>query len=242
MENKKLVVANLKMYLSTSDIATYLKKIASLERQNVIFCPTSIYLPYFVGHGYGVGIQNVAATELGAYTGEVSAIQAAGLGVQYAILGHSERRQYFGETNAQIHQKIIQCLRAKMTPIVCIGETAEEYQKQQTKEVLKQQIIACFRDLPAEAISKVIIAYEPIWAIGTGKIPRNEEITEIASEIKHIVVEKFHCHMIPVLYGGSIKCSNIEQLENIKNIDGYLIGKASTTEEFFRLLEVVYYK
>lgn len=242
MENRKLVIANLKMYLSTQDMAHYLKQVASFDYQQLILCPTSIYLPYFVGHGYGVGIQNVASEWLGAYTGEVSAIQAASLGVQYAILGHSERRQYFHETDWQIHQKMRQCLKANITPIICIGETAEQYRKQQTKEVLRQQLFDCFQDLSGEAIAKVIIAYEPIWAIGTGKIPSNQEITEIVAEIKHIVVEKFHCHMIPVLYGGSIKCSNIEQLENIKNIDGYLIGKASTTEEFFRLLEVVYHK
>lgn len=242
MENKKLVVANLKMYLSTQDMAIYLKRVASFHNHQLILCPTSIYLPYFVGHGYRVGIQNVATEQLGAYTGEVSAMQAASLGVQYAIVGHSERRQYFGETNDQVHQKIRQCLKAGITPIVCIGETEEQYRKQNTKAVLKQQIIDCFHDLSVETIANVVIAYEPIWAIGTGKIPSNQEITEIATEIKQIVVEKFHCHMIPVLYGGSIKCSNIEQLENIKNIDGYLIGKASTTEEFFRLLEVVYHK
>lgn len=240
MKNKKLVVGNLKMYMNREEIVRYLKLISKIENPNVVICPTSIYLPYFVHHGYQVGIQNIAATNLGAYTGEVGAAQARELGVTYAIIGHSERRSYFHETSDMILEKIKRSLEAGIRPIFCIGETLEEYKLGKTKDILKEQMAEVCQYLSKEQIEHIVFAYEPIWAIGTGITPKPEEINEIASEIKKIVVDNFRVSMIPVLYGGSIKEANIADLERITNIDGYLIGKAATTEEFIRLLEVVY--
>lgn len=240
MENKKLVVGNLKMYMNKEETVKYLKLVSDIHNPNVVICPTSIYLPYFVGHDYSVGIQNLANTESGAYTGEISATQAYEIGVRYAIIGHSERRRYFHEEDSIISEKIKRAIEVGIRPIFCIGETLDDYNAKQTRQVLERQIIDVCRNLTKEQTTNVIIAYEPVWAIGTGKTPTPEEIDEISSEIKKIVVDNFQISMIPVLYGGSINEANIAGLESITNIDGYLIGKAATTEEFIHLLEVVY--
>lgn len=240
MKNKKLVVGNLKMYMNREETTRYLELVSTIENPDVVICPTSIYLPYFVHHGYRVGIQNVAETEMGAYTGEVSARQAKEIGVSYAIIGHSERRSYFHETSNQILNKIKCCLEAGIQPIFCIGETLDQYKEGMTKDILKQQLLEVCANLTEEEMKQIIVAYEPIWAIGTGMTPTPDEIDKIAREIKKIVVDRFQISMVPVLYGGSINKTNIVKLESITNIDGYLIGKAATTEEFIRLLEVVY--
>lgn len=240
MKNNKLVVGNLKMYMDKEATIRYLNLVSKIENPNVVICPTSIYLPYFVNHGYQVGIQNIATAKFGAYTGEISAMQAKELGVSYALIGHSERREYFHETSDMILEKIKRSLEVGIRPIFCIGEALDDYKNGKTKDVLKDQIREVCEHLTKEQIEHIIFAYEPVWAIGTGITPTKEEIDEIASEIKKIVVENFRISMIPVLYGGSIKEANIANLESITNIDGYLIGKAATTEEFIRLLEVVY--
>ncbi len=239
--DKKLVVANLKMYMNKEDVVNYLQTItATLPKNKVVFCPTSIYIPYFLANGFEVGIQNVAMTTNGAYTGEVSASQARSVGCRYAIIGHSERRMYFGELNEEIGEKLKFAIEEELIPILCVGETLEEKESGKTQDVLKRELVDSLSGLLKEDIEKVIIAYEPIWAIGTGKIPTNDEISKTASFIKEYVQEYFSSNVI-VLYGGSVNSTNIKTLEKVQEIDGYLIGSSATkAEELLKLIEVVY--
>lgn len=240
--DKKLLVGNLKMYMTKNDVDNYLNDLVGhINNDSVVIIPTSIYLPYFLNHDFSVGIQTIATTETGAYTGEVSALQASSLGIKYAIIGHSERRNYFDETNEEIYQKIKNAIKNNIIPIVCIGESLEDYENKKTIDVLKKQIIDCFTGLTDDELEKIIIAYEPIWAIGTGKVPMNEEIQSAVRMIKTQMVDSFHIYEVKVLYGGSVNQSNIEQLEKINNLDGYLVGSAATkASEILKMGEVVY--
>ena len=239
--DKKLLVANLKMYMDKENVVSYLQSISSrIHNENVVLCPTNIYIPYFLSNNFQVGIQNVAVTKNGAYTGEVSSSQASSIGCTYAIIGHSERRLYFGELNEEIGEKLKLSIENNLTPILCIGETLEEKENEATRDVLKRELVDSLSSLEKMDIGKVIIAYEPIWAIGTGKIPTNSEITENTKFIKNYIQEYFHSN-IKVLYGGSVNTSNIEELQEVKTIDGYLIGSSATNaEELLKLIEVVY--
>lgn len=241
---KKLLVGNLKMYMTKSDIDNYLNTIVGrINNDSVVLIPTSIYLPYFLNRDFSVGIQNIATTEKGAYTGEVSALQASSLGVQYTIVGHSERREFYNETSEEIYEKIKNAIKNNIIPIVCIGETLKDYENKKTTDFLKQQIIDSFTGLTSDELEKIIIAYEPIWAIGTGKVPTNEEIRVVVRMIKTQMSDLFHINKTLVLYGGSVSEKNIEQLEKINNLDGYLVGSAATKAlEILKMEEVVYRK
>ena len=227
----KLVVANFKMSMDTSDVNNYLKDIATLDNKNVAICPTSIYLPYFLKKKFEVGLQNVYKEDLGAYTGEISPKQAYSIGVRYVILGHSERRQYFKETNEFVNEKIKACLKNNLKVILCIGETKEERDLLKTKRILKKQIVSCLKDL--KSIQNVVIAYEPIWSIGTNITPTNAEIEDAITFIKDVVWELFEAK-IKVLYGGSVNENNIKSLNSINNVDGFLVGGASTNYSKFK--------
>ncbi len=240
MANKKIVVGNMKMNLTAKEIDQYLKE---LEKKNygsdVVFCPSALYIPYFLGHDFLVGIQNIAAYEKGAYTGEISATQAKSMKISYAIIGHSERREYFQETDEVVATKIRLAQAEDLNVILCVGESLQEREAFETYKVLKRQVKAALQGMEKENISKVIIAYEPIWAIGTGKVPSNNEIEDTVSFLKDIILELFHTE-IPVLYGGSVTDENIQELNKIPNVDGYLVGGASTKiEKFNKIIEVV---
>lgn len=240
MANKRIVVGNMKMNLTAPEITKYVKAIEKKEyNKQVIICPSSLYLPYFIGKSYGVGIQNIAAYENGAYTGEVSASQAKSMRLDCTIIGHSERREYFKETDEIVHQKITLSLEANLKVILCIGETEEERDSLKTYKVLKKQIVSALKGFDEKDLKKIIIAYEPIWAIGTGKTPSNDEIKDTIAFIKEIVKSSFQVNM-SVLYGGSVNEKNITSLNQIENIDGYLVGGASTkVDKFMKIIEVV---
>lgn len=241
MDKNKLIVGNMKMYMNTFDVKTYLQNFHSKQiNKQVVLCPTDIFIPYFLGNDFSVGVQNIASTNLGAYTGELGAEQVATIGIKYTILGHSERRMYFNETSEEINKKIKQAIKHHITPIVCIGETLEEYEKKITLDVLRTQLSSCLTNLTDIELSNIIIAYEPIWAIGTGIVPTNSEIESAILEIKTMLKKLFNSFDNKVLYGGSVSSNNIHELEQIKNLDGYLIGSASTkVDEMLKILEVV---
>lgn len=240
MENKKIVIGNQKMYMSISEVGDYLKKITGkILTSNVIICPSSIYIPYFLKHRYSVGIQNICAQTKGQYTGEISAEQASEIGLKYALVGHSERRLYFDEDNDTINQKIKNLLEKKITPILCIGETSEEKNLLKTNKILKSDIVSCLKNINSDDLKQIIIAYEPIWAIGTNRIPT---MSEIKTNVKYIkeVVKNIYKIDIKVVYGGSVNPNNIEKLNKIDNLDGFLVGGSSTkAEEFLKIIEVV---
>lgn len=230
---KKIIIGNLKNYMVSSEIVDYLKKVDKIEDKNVIICPSNIYIPYFLKKSYSVGLQNINELDK-TCTGEISPKQANSLGINYSIVGHSERRINLKETDIDINKKIIEAQKYNMKIILCIGETLEEKNMLKTSQVLKKQLVNCLKDTN---IKNIIIAYEPVWAIGTNKIPSIKDIASTNLFIKEIVKEKFDSD-IKVLYGGSVNIDNIGEI--IKTVDGVLIGKASTEgDEFLKIIEVV---
>ncbi len=225
---KKLVIANMKMNLLLSEIQEYVSKIK--HENNVIICPTSIYIPYF--SSFNVGIQNVFYENNGSYTGEISPKQAKSLGVNYAIIGHSERRRLFEETNQIINKKIKKALENDLKVILCIGEQ----EGQNLIETLNTQLEECLKEL--ESVTKIIVAYEPVWAIGTQKTPTMEQISKTIQYIKDYIYGKYETSIL-VLYGGSVSKDNIEELNKIENVDGFLVGTAAKSiNELNKIIEV----
>lgn len=237
MENK-LIIANHKMNMDAKEINNYLKELGKIDNKNVIICPTSIYIPYFLKKKFKVGIQNTFIHDKGSYTGEISPKQAKSLGVSYTILGHSERRIYSDETDTFINKKVLEALNNKLKVILCIGETLEEKNMLKTDRILKRQVINALRDV--EQIDNVIIAYEPVWAIGTGVVPTSSEISSTISYIKTIIDNLYPDNNVKIIYGGSVTEKNIKSLNKIKEVDGFLVGGASLdVKAFLKIIEVV---
>lgn len=231
----KLVVGNFKMNLLNEDIDNYIKEISKYSFNNIVLCPSNIYLKDFIRNNLVVGSQDLSAFESGSYTGDVSASQLKSIGVKYALVGHSERRKYYNEKEVLL-DKLKFAIKEDIIPIYCIGETKEEYENNQTLEVLKREIDFAFNEVNAK---KVIIAYEPIWAIGTGLVPSNEEIYNTIDFIKNYFNDKYKTD-IKVLYGGSANNQNIMELEKISNIDGYLVGGCSIkVNDFIEMIKIV---
>ncbi len=188
-----------------------------------------------------LGAQNMYFEDKGAYTGEISPKFLKKIGVEYVILGHSERRDIFKESDALINQKLKKALSVNLNPIVCIGEHLEEREAGKTKEIIEYQINETFKDLTKEEMVKIVIAYEPIWAIGTGITATPEQAEEIHIFIREKLSNKFKmetANLIRIQYGGSIKPSNAEDLFNKKNIDGGLVGGASLqADSLFQIIK-----
>lgn len=180
-----------------------------------------------------VGVQNIHWEDKGAFTGEVSAAMARDAGAQYALVGHSERRHIFGETDEETGKKVAACFRARLTPILCVGEKIEERESGETDIVVLRQIRAGLRELDAAQVAHVIIAYEPVWAIGTGKTATPDDASKvhrlIRYELKMMSPEKSSA--IPILYGGSVNRGNVAQLLAAPDIEGVLVGGASLDPE-----------
>lgn len=240
MENKKIVVGNMKMNMMAEDISKYLKELQGAHlTSRVVICPSNIYIPYFLKQSYSVGAQNIFFRDSGAYTGEVSASQLASMGVRYALVGHSERRGYFRESDQDINKKVVSALKYGLEVILCIGETLEEKNLLKTARVLKRQLLNDLRNIEGNDWDHVIIAYEPVWSIGTNVLPSRKDIEDTILYIKGIVSEYFGYDDIPVLYGGSVNEKNIEELNQISNVSGFLVGGSSTnSNSFLKIIEV----
>ncbi len=223
MENK-LIVGNIKMNMKFGELANYIKHFKTIKNKNLVICPSFIYIPYFLNYNFTVGSQNVCAYEDGGYTGEVSAKQLASIGVKYTIVGHSERRIKLNESNLEINKKVKNALDSKLKVILCIGETLEESKLLRKEIVLKRQIRDALFDI--KDLSNVVIAYEPVWSVGTNKMPTKEELIYTIEYIKQLVKDMYKTN-IKVIYGGSINEKSIESIKDIKQLDGYLIGSAS---------------
>ncbi len=201
--------------------------------------PASLYIDHLkavlADHDIKVGSQNIDMEQTGARTGEISASMIKDLGCAFSIVGHSERRILFHETNQMICQKLIQANNNSLLPILCIGESADENQRNNTYKVLEEQIIEALGN--ANELSSLIIAYEPVWAIGSGKTPNPEEINSVHEMIKDVVQSRFpKIGLESVLYGGSVNLKNASYLFEQKNIDGALIGGASLDGREFALI------
>ena len=239
---KPLVVANWKMNPPTLAKAnllfnTIVKKVKHLKNAEVVICPPFIYLPYFLNSKFPfsnlkIGAQDCFWEEKGAFTGEVSAAMLKDLGCQYVILGHSERRKYFGETDEMINKKIKAAIVAKLKPILCIGETKEEKEVGKTFEVLQSQLKKALFFIPNSKF--LIVAYEPVWAIGTGKACGIFRAKKMNLFIRKIVKN------IPILYGGSVNSENAKDYIEKADFDGLLVGKVSLdAEEFGKIVKSI---
>ena len=205
--------------------------------------PPSLYIDQIkallAGHEIKIGSQNIDLEQTGARTGEISASMIKDLGCSFSIIGHSERRLLFQETNQMIGQKLIQANNNSIIPILCIGESAEENESNNTYNVLQQQITEALEN--ANEFSSLVIAYEPVWAIGSGKTPNPEEINSVHEMIKDVVQSRFpKTGLQSVLYGGSVNYNNASSLFEQKNIDGALIGGASLDGREFALIANVF--
>jgi triosephosphate isomerase len=246
---KPVIGANWKMNRGTpkealemiQDFKSKVKKTSSVDI--IIFPPYTVLNTIFntiKKTQIKVGAQNMYFEEKGAYTGEVSPIFLKNIGCEYVILGHSERRDIFQETDELINKKLKKALSANLNPIVCIGEHLEEREASKTKEIIFNQFRNTFKDLTKKDIKKIIIAYEPIWAIGTGKTATPEQAEEIHVYIRELLEKNYDkdtAQSVRIQYGGSIKPNNAENLFNKENIDGGLVGGASLQAE--SLFEIV---
>ena len=232
---KPIIAGNWKMNKTPAEgvaLVNELKPLVTDAECDVVVCvpATDIYAVAEAVKGSNVhlGAQNVHFAESGAYTGEISADMLLALGVEYVIIGHSERRQYFGETDETVNKRTLTALAKGLIPIVCIGETLEERQTGKTEEVLSRQVIEGLKGV--EDITKLVIAYEPVWAIGTGVTATSEQANETIGYIRKVVAETFcpKCAAaVRIQYGGSMKGSNAKELMAQPEIDGGLIGGAS---------------
>ena len=219
-----IFIANWKLNGDIQFIKEYYQKLIPSNNNCVVVCPPNIFLNQLKTNHSTLfsGAQDVSIYNEGAYTGEISAAMLNDNNIKFCIVGHSERRQHFNESNKAVNLKSINLIKNKIIPVVCIGETLEEKEKKITKEVLLNQIN---ESIPAISNNQnTIIAYEPIWAIGTGLTPTLDDINEVHSYIRNID-KKFN--KFKILYGGSVKSSNSADINQIKNVDGCLIGGAS---------------
>jgi len=241
---KKIVAGNWKMNTTPVEGVELAKNIVAgkgevCECVNFIVCPPFTHLSEVIkvmrGTGVAVGAQNCAAEAKGAYTGEVSAAMIASLGCEYVILGHSERRQYYGETSETLNKKMAQAYANNLTPIYCVGENLAEREAGKHFDVVKAQIEEVVYNLTAEQFVKLVIAYEPVWAIGTGKTATAEQAQEIHAYIRKVLAEKFGAaaENTVILYGGSCKPSNAKEIFAKEDVDGGLIGGAALKAEDF---------
>ena len=232
---KPIIAGNWKMNktpVEGANLVNELKPLVADAECDVVVCvpATDIYAvaEAVKGSNIHLGAQNVHFAESGAYTGEISADMLLALGVEYVIIGHSERRQYFGETDETVNKRTLTALNKGLIPIVCIGETLEERETGKTEEVLRRQVVEGLKGV--EDLTKLVIAYEPVWAIGTGKTATSEQANETIGFIRNTLAEVFcpKCAAaVRIQYGGSMKGSNAKELMAQSEIDGGLIGGAS---------------
>ena len=217
-----IIALNNKSNLEKEDFLVYQQELNSIKTlHEMILCPSSLYLSVCNLDRINLGCQNVSPYDMGAHTGEIAAKQLAPLNVKYCLVGHSERRQELKETDSMVNHKIKRLLESNIIPILCIGETASERDSNKTIEIIESQLHQATRDLAKEDQQKIIFAYEPIWAIGTGNIPTNQEIKAVFSKINTLYPNN------KVLYGGSANDTNIDKLKEVAEIDGYLLGGLS---------------
>ena len=225
-----IIALNNKSNLEKEEFNNYKENLKKLKTDHkLILCPTFLNISQCNLNGISLGSQNVSISENGAFTGEISATQLKSYGVKYCIVGHSERREYQKETNEEIKEKIKKLFANDMIPILCIGETLEERESGKVEKKIKEELIPALEDLTEEQKKQLIIAYEPIWAIGTGIIPKNEEIKDVLTYIKQ------KSPTSSLLYGGSANEKNVENLSKIDLIDGFLLGGISLKIEKIKM-------
>ncbi|MFD3155868.1 triose-phosphate isomerase [Haloimpatiens sp. FM7330] len=240
---KPIIAGNWKMNKTVKEAVKLVEELKPLVKDakcDVVVCPTFVCLDAVLkaaeGTNVKVGAQNMHFEESGAFTGEIAPSMLEEMGVDFVVLGHSERRQYFNETDKTINKKIKKAFEHNLLPILCIGETLEEREADITEEVLARQVKLDLQGLNAEQVSKMVIAYEPIWAIGTGKTATSEQANETIAFVRKTVEEvlgKEVAEKVRIQYGGSVKPNTIKEQMEQSDIDGALVGGASLKAEDF---------
>ncbi len=244
---KKLIAANWKMYKTPDQARDFFRDFLPLvkdhDRDGIVVCPTYLAIDVAVhetrGSNVAVGAQNMNWQSEGAFTGEICASMLVAVGVTHVIIGHSERRQYFGETDDTVNLKLKSALEAGLVPIVCVGEVLEEREAGLTDDVLRRQCLRAFNKVSAKKAATLVVAYEPVWAIGTGKTATPEIAADahdiIRSEAAQSFGEEF-ADKLRILYGGSVKPDNAHALMTTEGIDGALVGGASLDPKSFNAI------
>ena len=246
-KRRMVIAGNWKMNMTPSQaknfVGTLYEKVKNNRGCDIVVCVPAIDIPVVAklcaGTAVKVGGQNVHFAKNGAYTGEISADMLVDAGAKYVIIGHSERRQYFGETDATVNLRTKAALDAGLTAIVCVGECLAEREQGITDEVIARQTKLALLDITAEQMKHVIIAYEPVWAIGTGKTATAEQADEVCKLIRNVIAAKYGkpvARAAIIQYGGSMNASNAAELLAMENIDGGLIGGASLKPDDFAVI------
>lgn len=244
---KKFIAGNWKMNKTPSEAVQFLVELKPLVENadvDIVVCvPLIDIIPVkqtLEGTNIKVGAQNMYFEDKGAYTGEVAPNMLSDAGVEYVVIGHSERREYFAETNDTVNKKVVKALEYGITPILCCGETLKQREEGITYDHIRIQLKTALKGLSAEQVQKVIIAYEPIWAIGTGKVATNEQAEDVCAQIRLLIKELYGRELadsIRILYGGSVTADNASGLFAMADIDGGLVGGASLKTDFAKIVK-----
>jgi len=239
---RPLIAGNWKMNLTREESVSLASELCRADSSNtdILICPPYVYLDAVsqavAGSSINVGSQDAYFEASGAFTGEISVGMLKDIGCQFIILGHSERRHVLGESDLLINKKVHAVLSGDLTPIVCVGETLEEREAGKTLDVIKSQFDGSLAGLTADQIKKTVIAYEPVWAIGTGKTATPEQAQEVHADLRRILAERYNpetSEEVRILYGGSVKPDNTAELMAQADIDGALVGGASLQSDSF---------
>ena len=246
MARKKIIAGNWKMNMTPSEaveLVNTLKSLVVTEEADVVFCVPAIDIIPVVeaakGSNIQVGAENMYFEEKGAYTGEISPNMLTDAGVKYVVLGHSERREYFAETNETVNKKMLKAFEHGLTPIMCCGETLEQREQGVTMDFIRQQVKVGFQNVTADQAKTAVIAYEPIWAIGTGKTATTEQAQEVCKAIRECITEVYDeatAEAIRIQYGGSVNAATAPELFAQPDIDGGLVGGASLKPDFGKIV------
>ncbi|MBE5982205.1 triose-phosphate isomerase [Lacrimispora sp. AGF001] len=242
MSRKKIIAGNWKMNMTPTEaveLVNTLKPLVANDEVDVVFCVPAIdIIPAMEaakGSNINIGAENMYYEDKGAYTGEISPAMLKDAGVKYVVIGHSERREYFAETNETVNKKALKAFEYGITPIICCGESLTQREQGITIDWIRQQIKIAFLNIPAENAAKAVIAYEPIWAIGTGKVATTEQAQEVCQSIRSCIAEIYDeatAQAIRIQYGGSVSAGSAPELFAQPDIDGGLVGGASLKPEF----------
>ncbi len=243
---RPVIAGNWKMYKTRDEALAFIyavnQLVPDLERVESVICAPAIFLRDLVkreGENIRIGAQNMHYLDEGAYTGELSSRMLKSYGVDYVVLGHSERRAYYNESDESVNLKVIKAIAADLKPIVCVGEALEIREAGTTNNFVKKQVLKAYENVTDMDALKTIVAYEPIWAIGTGKTATPEMANETIKAIRAVLAEKYDektADKIRILYGGSVKPANVDSLLAESDIDGALVGGASLDPESFLTL------
>ena len=246
MARKKIVAGNWKMNMTPSEavkLVETLKPLVKNEEVDVVFCVPAIDIIPVVeaakGTNIQIGAENMYFEEKGAYTGEISPNMLTDAGVKYVVLGHSERREYFAETNETVNKKMLKAFEHGITPIMCCGETLEQREQGVTMDFIRQQVKLGYMNVTADQAKEAVIAYEPIWAIGTGKTATSDQAQEVCKAIRDCVREMYDdvtAEAVRIQYGGSVNAGNAAELFAKPDIDGGLVGGASLKADFGKIV------